>query len=282
MSKIERLRHVPLGAWLVLAVVIASIAGIVIKAPPEMWAALAAADVEHVAGVIGLVGAALALAIARVRAAWQGTAPPDLGLVPGPRPWERPGYDDEDPTPALSPRAIDRRDRAPGDSARPRSRREGSADVLEAGVLAGIVVLVALVAALSSGCGASAVQVHATSATLATHAATAARAELLRAVDARIAECRASAEPTPCLDESERLYREAGVALDAAVMAIADYRELIEVAHLAEDQDVVVVVLTRAKAHAASQWSRALELATALGADLPTQTAALAAPGGAR
>lgn len=72
----SKLKSIPIGAWVALAVLIASVAAIVIWAPPAMWASLAAADPEHIAGVIGLVGSAIAGVVTLVRAAWTGEPPP--------------------------------------------------------------------------------------------------------------------------------------------------------------------------------------------------------------
>lgn len=281
MSTIERMGRVPLGAWVVLAVVIASIASVVIWAPSVMWDSLARADWGHVAGVIGIVSTAIALAAARVRAAWLAADP--AGVSRGKRPWEQPGYDDEAPTSPQGPRAIDRRDRAPGDSTRPRSRRDGSASPTTLAAILTL-VLVAIAAVALSGCGASAVHIHATSATIATQAASAIRAELVRARDAAIAECGARPvdERLACLDEAEELHTAAALALDAAVMAIVEYREGIEVAHLAHDQEIAAVVLSRLKSHAVSQIERAIELARASGARVDVGELALAPAGGAR
>ncbi|AKF06092.1 hypothetical protein DB32_003241 [Sandaracinus amylolyticus] len=270
------LQRVTPGAWAVLAVLIASCAAIVIWAPPHFWDSLARADPRHIAGVISLVGGSFVALLVQ----WKRETADGPGLSSARR-WEQPGYDDEDPTNPQTPTALDRRDRPPGD--RP-SRRAGGSSIasLVAVAFLGVVGLALLV----SGCGASAVRIHATSATIATHAASAARVELLRAVDEAIARCQArpEVERAACLEQAERQHRDAGVALDAAVMAIADYREAVEVAHLAEDQELVAVVLSRAKAHASAQWSRALELATALGANLPSDldALALASGGGAR
>lgn len=261
-KKLMDLERVTPGAWAVLAVLIASCAAIVIWAPPHFWDSLARADWRHVAGVITLVGGSFVALLVQ----WKRETDGGPGLSTARPRWEQPGYDDEDPTGPQSPRALDRRDRPPGDSSRPRSRRDGSTSIAAMVALA-VVGLVAL-GALLSGCGASAVRIHATSATIATVTASVARAELLRAVDRAIEECRASADPAPCLARAERQHQEAAIALDSAVIAIATYREAIEIAHLADDQELAAVVLMRAKAHAADQWSRATSLATALGADL--------------
>lgn len=250
----------------VIAGVLAALWIVLTRTPPETVEKLL--ELNWGAAVLGATSLVLAvIGMLRRAGLWKDAPAPASALA---KPWETPGYDDEDPTPAMTPRALDRRDRAPGDSSRPRRRTEGSTGPGPAIAMVVGALALALAIGLLSGCGASAVRIHATSATIATHAATAARAELLRAVDARIAACRALPEPVPCLDEAQRQATDAGIALDAAVIAIASYREAVEVAHLAEDQDVAGVVLARAKAHASEQWSRVLVLATALGADLPT------------
>lgn len=57
---IDRLKHVPLGAWIFLTAFVLAVSFIIIWAPPTMWAALERADWKHIAGVITLVGTALA------------------------------------------------------------------------------------------------------------------------------------------------------------------------------------------------------------------------------
>lgn len=57
---LERIKQVPLGAWIVLSVFILGLCGILIWAPPEMWSALERADARHIAGVITLIGTSVA------------------------------------------------------------------------------------------------------------------------------------------------------------------------------------------------------------------------------
>lgn len=268
MEKLSKILTWPLVALLVGGGAIFAV--IAILAPPDAR--------ELLFGANGLAMAVIGYLMRSPR------QPLDPGRLPGarPRPWEAPGFDEEDPTPAMSPRAIDRRDRAPGDSSRPRRRTDGAASpTMLAGILTAVLVAIAFVAL--SGCGASAVRIHATSATIATQAASAIRAELVRARDAAIAECGARPvdDRLACLDEAEERHSAASIAFDAAVMAIAEYREGIEVAHLAHDQEIAAVVLSRLKSHAESQIERAIELARASGARVDVGELALAS-GGAR
>lgn len=57
---IDRLKHVPLGAWIFLTALVMALSFILIWAPPTMWSALERANWQHIAGIIGLLGTALA------------------------------------------------------------------------------------------------------------------------------------------------------------------------------------------------------------------------------
>lgn len=129
------------------------------------------------------------------------------------------------------------------------------------------------------GCGASAIRTHATSATIATIAAQGARDVLMRSADEAIARCNAGPADAraTCLDEAERVHRDAGVAFDAARLAIAGYRDAVEVAALAGDEEIARVVLERGASFAMREWDAFRELLRALGADVDALL-----PGGGR
>lgn len=188
------------------------------------------------------------------------------------------GLDDE-PTHPMGPRALDRRDRLPGD------RRRGAASPVL--VLALVVLALVIVVAggtLLGGCGASAVRVHATSATIATASLSTARPVLLRAADAAIARCEAGpvSELAACLDREEDLARRGGLAFDAARLAVAGYRETVDIAALADDEAAAAEALRRAKELAVREVGNFIAIVRELDPDSAALLGAVATTGGAQ
>lgn len=252
-KRLMDLERVTPGAWAVLAVLIASCAAIVIWAPPHFWDSLARADWRHVAGVITLVGGSFVALLVQ----WKRETAEGPGLSTARPRWERPGYDDEDPTGPQSPRALDRRDRPPGDSARPRAltmelepgvksaptsdvrlprpRRDGYASpdllgVVLATACGGLVLLtaIAIAGALLSGCDGPpgparrAVEV-ATVVLLDADRDAAVRytaaAEVALERSTTLAEYRAAMAPHDALEQALRVTQSAILAADAALDA---------------------------------------------------------------
>lgn len=265
MEKLSKFVTWPLVALLLGGA--AAFVAIVVLAPPETQVLLFGAN--------GLVMSIVAYVMRSPR----DRRALDPGLLPGarPRPWEVEGYDDEDPTSPQGPRALERRDRPPGDSARPRSRRDGyaSPDLLVAVLTAacgGLALLtgIAIAGALLSGCDGPpgparrAVEV-ATVVLLDADRDAAVRytaaAEVALERSTTLAEYRAAMAPHDALEQALRVSQSAILAADASldawreggaerwpslaacvVMALADLRNALAAAgvHAPPELDAVI------------------------------------------
>lgn len=180
------------------------------------------------------------------------------------KPWEVDGYDDEDPTGPQSPRALERRDRPPGDSSRPRSRRDGSAPVAAMVALA-FVGLVAL-GALLSGCGGSpvaqqyqALRVVAGVYDVATDGAEAALNTQAAACDGADA----------CLDELGRGWHPVRVAQGGVLLALQGWASVIALWEAAGDLAALARAAVRQLESVSLAWNAWAAAGRAVGWTLP-------------
>lgn len=135
--------------------------------------------------------------------------------------------------------------------------------------LAPVLVLGALVSA--SGCGASALQGHATAATVAMHVTAAAddvvEAEELRAVQA--------CPDVPCVDALHARFAPIATALDSLRLALLAWGAAVATAAEADGgEDALAVVLSAARA-ALGLWPGIVDIAAQLGVTLPPLPAVL-------
>lgn len=262
--------HVALVALAVLGGLGALAIVLALTPPPLLDKML---ELNWPAVILGIVSMVIAV-IGMLRRA--GLWKPTPALVDVPRPALDPVEDDglDEPTPAMGPNAMRRRDRPPGTSSVP-PRREGSVrppTLIGVALIAGILSLCAL---LASGCGASPTRVHASIATVSIDTARVARQLLLESMERRIADCaeRELAVRAVCLDSAEATDRALGATLDAALLAIDVYRGEVAASHArGDDPETASAALGRAQAYAAAHWQTFLELGRASGVPVDVLT----------
>lgn len=123
-------------------------------------------------------------------------------------------------------------------------------------------------ALLASGCAASAVQLHAEGAAIATVAIEGAQETYLAALDARQATCSDEA----CIAANRAEMRPAETALDVADAAVRAWRDAVEVALVAHESDALLSALMTAGLRVLARWADARTIAAPLGFDLPALT----------
>jgi hypothetical protein len=257
MEKFSKFLTWPLVALLLGGGVLFAL--IAIFAPPDVRELL-----------FGANGLAMAVIGYLMRSPRERALGPELEI--GPRPWERPGFHEEDPTPAMTPRAIERRDRLPGDSQRP-PRRAGSSSLaaLVAMAFGGVIALALLV----SGCG-SAIQTQARAATIAAVATTgAARVVSETAAHEARTTCPhetyapGSLEMSACLAPVRARWAPADGAIASVRATLAAWIEALEVARLAGDGADLWEPLAIAAARLVREYDALVDVLAAVGVHLP-------------
>ncbi len=215
----------------------------------------------QVVAAIGGVSTLLALILNRTKPSVVVSAEPAIPATNPP-----PAPDEDDPTPKLGNRA-------------PSDRERGSTPVRVMVLAIAVMVIVGVVAALTSGCGASAVRNHATMATIATVASAGAANAVVSATAVAIAAC-----PPPgaearaaCLDEVSVASETAGAVVDLVVPLVGAYRDAVETGAIAGDNPSVLATLTLVAIRLLEAWPRMVEALRVLGIEVP----ALELPGGA-
>lgn len=132
-------------------------------------------------------------------------------------------------------------------------------------VLAGIGLVGALLVTLLSGCGASAVQHHASAATILTVATRGAGEVAVASVEAAAQGCGDEA----CLADVEQVSGAVGVAHEALRVATIAYREAVEVAAVADAGEDVLAALVVALARVVRQWDAVVAALARIAVDLP-------------
>jgi len=245
-------------SWPQAAVLVAFMASAVAAlafTPPELIEKAAEVDWRAVGAVVtaGLTALAGILGGPLLREGERASEPP-------PRPWERPGFDEEDPTSPAGPRALDRRDRGPGDGVR--GRRSGSASPLALAVV--LWCGLGLVAAVLSGCGGSAIRRHADGAAIATVTIEGVRGVYLEDLDRRLAAC----AELECVGRERAATRDLETGIDSAGIAVRAWRDGIEVALLGEESEEAIAAISAAGLRAWARLREVLELAASRGLEL--------------
>ena len=135
----------------------------------------------------------------------------------------------------------------------------------EAAILVAVMLLGALVAAQCSGCGASQVRLHATSAAVAMIAMGGAGDAIEAATAASLAGCTDAA----CIDGVERSHVTAAAARDALIPWVHAYRDAVLLALDAEETPSLLDALVIAALRVAREWDAMREALSALGVDVP-------------
>lgn len=206
---------------------LASVVAALIWTPPVLIEKAAAADWRAIGAVVVAILTALG-----------GIAGKPLLSPRDDRPPRRWDDDlDDDPTAPHGPRALERRDRPPGD--RPARRREGAVEVDLVYALFAAALLVAIAALALSGCGGSAIQTQADAVRLAA-IATEGAARVVEHVAATDAE--RSCPDTPdddvdraCVARLRAVWAPADVALEAVRAALLVWWSAVELARSVGD-----------------------------------------------
>ena len=144
----------------------------------------------------------------------------------------------------------------------------------------GAVLVVSLAFATCGGCSPSALQAHATIATVTGVTVSGAGDVLLDARRVDLDECEAVADEAAalaCLDEREPLWSPALAAYEATRVALVGYVEAIELARAAGEGDDILAALVRALVRVASKYDGLAAALRAVGVDAPALPSAVAA-----
>lgn len=139
-------------------------------------------------------------------------------------------------------------------------------------VCACVILFGAALAALTQGCGASAIRVHAEGAAISTVAIEGAQGVYLSELDRQMNACGDIA----CVEVTRSRLRTVETALDTADTAVRAWRDAIEVALVAEESPQLLDALLVAALRVLARWGDARTIAAPYGIDLP----ALTLPGG--
>jgi hypothetical protein len=146
--------------------------------------------------------------------------------------------------------------------------------VVEAAVLA---LVLAAIAWLASGCGASALRQHATAARLTMVALDTAGDAIVEGTQAAVDACPAPGDPArpACIEQVSEVSRAAAASRDALIAPAHAWRDAILAAAADPDSPDVMAALTAAASAIARHWASFAGALSALGVDVP----AFAVPG---
>ena len=131
----------------------------------------------------------------------------------------------------------------------------------------GLGALMLLVGSLLGGCGASALQSHATAATVITVAAQGAGDVAVASVELAAQRC----QDAPCVERVREAGAVVAVTHESLRIAALTYREAVEVAAAAQEGDALLSALVTALARVVVQWDALVAvLRERLDADLPS------------
>lgn len=141
-----------------------------------------------------------------------------------------------------------------------------------AGFAARLVFCAAILAASHlTGCGGSAVRLHAEGAAIATVAVEGAQGAYLERLDLAMGEC----ADVACVERTRGDMRAVETALDVTDAAVRAWRDAVEVALVAHESDALLSALVTAGLRVLARWADARAIAAPYGLDLP----ALSLPG---